>query len=113
MERVRDVMSGEPIVVDAETPIRHAAEIMHDRDVGDVIVTKAGELYGVLTDRDIVVRAVARGFDLAAPVSDVCTSGHIVTVGPDDPIDKARDRMRKKAVRRIIVVEDDRPVGVV
>lgn len=113
MERVRDVMSGEPIVVDAATPIRRAAEIMHERDVGDVVVTKDGELYGILTDRDIVVRAVARDFDLDAPVSDVCTTSHIVTVAPDDPADTARDRMRKKAVRRVVVVEDDHPVGVV
>src|SRR5262245_38536779 len=76
MERVRDVMSGEPIAVDARTPIRRAAEMMQERDVGDVIVTKDGELYGILTDRDIVVRAVARDFDLDATVSDVCTRTH-------------------------------------
>jgi signal-transduction protein with cAMP-binding, CBS, and nucleotidyltransferase domain len=113
MESVRDVMSSELVTLDAAAPIRRAAELMHERDVGDVIITKDGELFGIVTDRDIVIRAVAVDADCEAAVSTVCTSNHMVTVSAEDNLDKARDRMRRKAVRRVIVVEDGAPIGVV
>jgi CBS domain-containing protein len=112
MDRVRDVMSSEPLTVEASAPISSAARIMRDHDVGDVLVVDGGELSGIVTDRDIVVRVIANGGSLDAPVRDIATD-EVVTVGPDDDLDRARDRMRKRAVRRIPVVEDGRPVGIV
>jgi CBS domain-containing protein len=112
MESVRDVMSSEPFTLEASAPIRHAAQIMRDHDVGDVLIVDAGELAGIVTDRDIVVRAIADGCTLDSPVRTIATEV-LVTVSPDDPLDKARDRMRRRAVRRIPVVEDGRPVGIV
>jgi CBS domain-containing protein len=112
MERVEDVMTSEPIAVDVRTTVRRAAELMHQHDVGDVLVMKDGELFGILTDRDIVVRALAVGFDLDGSIETICTSERLVVVAPEDPVDKARDRMRKRAVRRIPVVDDGEVVGV-
>lgn len=113
MERVRDVMTTEPITVDAEAPVSRAAALMRKHDVGDVLVMRDGELVGIVTDRDIVVRAIAAGLDPSARVGEICSSTHLVTVSPDDTLDAARDRMRKRAVRRIPVVEDGEPVGIV
>lgn len=113
MERVRDVMTAEPVTLDAASPIRRAAALMKERDVGDVLVTEDGELHGILTDRDIVVRALATGRDLDGAIGEICTTSP-VTVGPEDALDAARDRMRKRAVRRIPVVdEENQPVGIV
>lgn len=113
MEHVRDVMTTEPITLDASATIRRAAELMREHDVGDVLVVDGGELVGIVTDRDIVVRAIAQNDDLDHPVSTIC-SEELTTVAPDDSLDKARDRMRKRAVRRVPVVDDDgRPVGIV
>lgn len=112
MDRVRDVMTTDPITLDASAAIRRAAELMRERDVGDVLVVRDGELLGIVTDRDIVVRAVAASADLEAPVGEIC-SGDLATVSPDAPLDAARDRMRKRAVRRVPVVDDDgAPVGI-
>lgn len=113
MERVRDVMTSEPVTLDAGAPIRRAAELMRERDVGDVLVVEDGELLGIVTDRDIVVRAVAAEGDLDGEVGAIC-SGDLTTVSPDDPLDAARDRMRKRAVRRVPVVDEEgAPVGIV
>jgi signal-transduction protein with cAMP-binding, CBS, and nucleotidyltransferase domain len=86
---------------------------MRDENVGDVLVTQDGMLCGLLTDRDIVVRAVAEGRDLTGTrLADVCSAG-IVTVSPDEAAEVALRLMRDRAVRRLPVVEDGRPVGVV
>lgn len=112
-ERVRDIMTTDPITLSADEPIRHAAELMRAHDVGDVLVLSDGELHGILTDRDIVVRAIAVDRGLDAPIGEVC-SRNVATVRPDDSLDTARDRMRKRAVRRIPVVDEDgHPIGIV
>lgn len=113
MERVGDVMTGDPITLDAGAAIREAARIMREREIGDVLVTKDGELLGILTDRDIVVRALANGYAPDRALGDICTRGNVVTAGPDEALDAARDRMRKRAVRRIPVLDEEgQPVGI-
>jgi CBS domain-containing protein len=78
---------------------------MRDADIGDVIVLEDSLVCGILTDRDIVLRGVAEGPDLAATkVSDIC-SQELTSVSPTDEVEKA--------VRRLPVVEGGKPVGVV
>lgn len=90
-----------------------AAVAMRDEDVGSLPVVEGKRVVGVITDRDIVVRAVA---DRADPqmlkVSDV-SSGDLVTVQPDEDLDEALELMARYRVRRLPVVEDGRLVGVV
>ncbi len=110
---VRDVMTANPVMLDDSTPLVEAARAMRDRHIGDVFVMRGGSLAGIVTDRDIVVRAVAAGRELGATqLGDVC-SADLVTLSPDDTIDAAAQRMRERAVRRVPVVDGDRPVGVV
>lgn len=113
MERVRDVMTTEPVTLDESAPIRRAAELMREHDVGDILVLNEGELFGIVTDRDIVVRAISQNQDLDASIGSIC-SENLATVSADDSLDTARDRMRKRAVRRMPVVDDDgTPIGIV
>src|SRR4051794_16099978 len=110
---VREVMTPEPITLPLDAPLTEAARLMRDEQVGGVLITQDGVLCGVLTDRDIVVRAVAEGRDLTGTrLAEICSAG-IVTVGPDDGIDAALRLMVDRAVRRLPVVEDGRPVGIV
>jgi CBS domain-containing protein len=112
-DTVRDVMTRDPATVDASVPVAEAARVMHDRDVGDVIVLQGGRLRGIVTDRDIVVRVVAEERDArTARVGDVVTP-NLVTLTPTDPMDRAVALMREHALRRLPVVEGDRPVGIV
>ncbi|MGI5225687.1 CBS domain-containing protein [Actinoallomurus sp. CA-142502] len=111
--RVHEVMTPRPVTLPLDAPLTEAARLMRDENVGDVLVTQDGMLCGLLTDRDIVVRAVAEGRDLTATrLADVCSAG-IVTVSPDEAAEVALRLMRDRAVRRLPVVEDGRPVGVV
>jgi CBS domain-containing protein len=110
---VREVMTGDPVCLSQETTLDEAARRMADRDIGDVLVTDRGSLRGLVTDRDIVVRALARGRDPARTTLGEIVSGDVVTVEPDESVVRAVDVMRERAVRRLPVCEGDRPVGVV
>jgi CBS domain-containing protein len=113
-EQVRDVMTPDPACVSAEDTTDKAAQLMRDRDVGSIVVTENGAgVAGIVTDRDIVVRAVADGRNpTEVRVSEVASSNP-ATLSPDDAIDDAIGRMREENIRRLPVVEGDRPVGIV
>ena len=114
-KRVREVMTARPVALDEESSVVEAARAMRDGDFGSVIIVKAegGAVSGVVTDRDIVIRVVAEGGDpKKVKLGDIC-EGDVVTVGPEDPVDKVADLMRAKAIRRVPVVEGGRLVGVV
>lgn len=111
--QVHEVMTPGPVTLPLDAPLTEAARLMRDEGIGGVLVTQDGRLCGLLTDRDIVVRAVAEGRDLIGTrLAEVCSAG-IVTVGPYDGEDTALRLMHDRAVRRLPVVEDGRPVGVV
>jgi CBS domain-containing protein len=85
---------------------------MNEADIGDVVVVDNGQVRCIVTDRDIVVRAIAEGRDpQSTSVGDVCTSD-LETIEPSASIDDAVRRMREADVRRLPVVKDGRPVGI-
>jgi CBS domain-containing protein len=110
---VREIMTPNPVVLMADTPIREAAKTMRDRNIGDVIVQKDGHICGIVTDRDIVIRAIAQdGNPSNTPLESICSS-QITALSPDDSDDKAVQLMKEKSVRRLPVVEGQKVVGVV
>jgi len=112
-QTIRDLMQTDLVQIEADRPITEAARLMRDQDVGDVLVTRAGELAGIVTDRDIVVRCLAAGENPAdAKLESVC-SAQLATLSPDDDSDEAVRLMEDKAVRRVPVVEGTTPVGIV
>jgi CBS domain-containing protein len=112
-QKIRDVMTSNPTVLSTSTPISEAAGAMRDRGIGSVIVRDDGSICGIVTDRDIAVRAVAESRDpKATKLGDIC-SRELTTLSPDDSIDKAVDLMRQKSIRRLPVVEGKQPVGIV
>lgn len=106
-------MTKDPISLDAGAPVLEAARKMREKHIGDVIITKEGRVYGILTDRDIVVRCLAEREDArGCNCGEVCSSD-IITVAPIDSIGHAVSLMRERAVRRLVVTEGDRPIGIV
>jgi CBS domain-containing protein len=111
-ETVGDVMTSQPTALDATAFVPDAARAMRDGGIGDVLVTQEGRLVGILTDRDVVVRVLAEGRDpVETALGDVC-SRDLTTLGPSDAIETAVARMRESAIRRLPVVEEGRPVGI-
>lgn len=112
-QRVGEVMTRKPLALQARTSLVEAAGAMRDHDVGSVLVLDDTTVRGIVTDRDIVVRAVAEGRDPAATVLAHISSEDPVSVTEDDTVDHAVELMRLHAVRRLPVVEHGQPVGIV
>jgi CBS domain-containing protein len=112
--KVRDVMTTRPRAVTPQTPLTEVAELMEADDVGAVPLVEGDRMVGIVTDRDIVVRAIAKGKDpRGMPASEV-SSHELVTVDPDDDLSEALKLMAQYQVRRLAVTaEDERLVGVV
>lgn len=110
--RVSEVMTTDVVTVGGPATIEDAATLMRDRGIGDVVVTSNGSVIGILTDRDIVVRALADGLGPATTVDSVLT-GEVYTLDADDPIARATELMKKHNIRRIPVLSADTLVGIV
>jgi CBS domain-containing protein len=109
---IRDVMTHNPRTVSPQDSIQNVARIMRDEDTGVVPVVDNGKPVGVITDRDIVVRAVAEGSQLNRPVRDIVTN-ELVAATPDMSVSEATELMSAHQVRRLPVVENNRLVGIV
>ena len=109
---VNEVMTQDPSTVDAGDTLVEAARVMRDADVGPVLVVDEGRVAGILTDRDIVVRAIADGRDPQSTTVREASSGDLVTLTPDQDLDDAIRLMREHDVRRLPVVQDGRPIGI-
>jgi CBS domain-containing protein len=112
---VSEVMTGMPQTVRPDTTVADAAKRMRDADIGDVLVaeTEGAALIGIVTDRDIAIRAVAAAQDPNTTTLRAVMSRDTTTVSPDDTIEEAKARMRAANVRRLPVIENGRPIGIV
>lgn len=111
---IKDVMTHDPITFPASASVAEAAQAMRRDDIGDVIVLDDGDqICGIVTDRDIAVNVVAENRDAASTkLSDICTRD-VVTLEPNANIGEAVRLMSERAIRRIPIVENGRPVGIV
>ncbi len=112
-QQVKEVMTTGPITLGRDASLAEAARLMRDRGIGDVIVVEGDDAEGIVTDRDIVIRGVAEGADPNTTRLGQVVSGDLTSVAPDDPVERALELMREKAVRRLPVLEGGKPVGVV
>ena len=113
-QKIRELMTRNPLTLNSGSTVLEAARAMRDQDIGDVLVTEeSGKLCGILTDRDIVVRGLAEGKDpQTTKLSELCTQT-LAKLGPDEPVDSAIRLMEKEGIRRIPVVEGEKPIGIV
>jgi len=114
-DAVAKVMSRDLRMVTPVTSVMNAALTMRLADVGAVLVMEDERLYGILTDRDIVVRAIASGRDPATTPAGAICSRDLTTVSPTTSAGQAVRIMREKALRRLPVIDDEtgRVVGIV
>ncbi|MEV6993659.1 CBS domain-containing protein [Streptomyces sp. NPDC093228] len=113
VQHVRDIMSSAPVTVEPQASVVAVAQMMRDENVGAVLVTEEDHLRGLVSDRDLVVRALAQGTDpQQTTVANAC-SDDLVTVSPDEDVDRAIELMREHSVRRLPVVEGDQPIGII
>jgi CBS domain-containing protein len=112
---VKDIMTANPVTLSENASCVEAAKAMHQGKIGAILVCRDtdGELCGIVTDRDIVVRAVAKGCDPnTTTLGEIC-SASLTTLAPNENADEAVRRMEKQAVRRMPVVDHGKAVGIV
>jgi CBS domain-containing protein len=112
-KKIQDLMTTNPRTVTPDATIMEAAKIMRDEDTGVVPIVDGDQLAGVITDRDIAIRAIAEGKDGQTNVRDIA-SKDLVTIDPQQDLDEALRLMAQHQVRRLPVVEEDgKLVGIV
>src|SRR3954466_15804471 len=103
-DTIKDLLKGEPATVEASATVEEAAKLMDQKDIGNVLVVENGEVQGIVTDRDIVVRVIAKGNAGDASVREA-GSTDLETLSPDDSVEDAIQKMEQGNVRRLPVVD--------
>ncbi len=113
--KIAEVMSDRPRAVTPQTPVREAARLMEEEDIGSLPVVDEGKrLVGIVTDRDVAIRVVGRGLDPESTHVGEVASTDVVALSPDDDLDEALKLMAREQVRRLpIVVREYELVGVI
>jgi CBS domain-containing protein len=113
--RVEEVMTRNPVTVSMDTSVAEVARMMAEKDVGFIpIVDGQGRAIGTVTDRDIVVRVVAKALDPKTAKLRDFGGNQVVYVRPQDDVSRARELMQQHKVQRILVCDDQqKPVGVI
>jgi CBS domain-containing protein len=104
MMKIREVMTDRAFVAQSTDTLRHVAEIMQREDIGSVPISENDKLVGMVTDRDIVIRAVAAGMDLDTAVREVMTAG-VKYCFDDETVDDVARNMAELGVRRLPVMD--------
>ncbi|WP_433446891.1 CBS domain-containing protein [Streptomyces sp. CA-142005] len=112
-QHVRDIMTSQLVTVEPQTSVTTVAQRMRDENIGAVLVTEGDELRGLVSDRDLVVRALAEGGDPEQKTVASACSDDLVIVTPDEDLDHAVELMREHSIRRLPVVEEGHPVGII
>jgi CBS domain-containing protein len=102
----KEIMTPAPQCCSAETPLNEVANLMVEADCGEIPVTDASKrLIGVITDRDIVCRVVAKGKNPSSVTAAECMTEPVVVVTEDTPLANVMQVMEENQIRRVPVVD--------
>ncbi len=114
--KVREIMTGNPATCTPETPLQDVARTMEERDCGSLPIVTAGGtgIVGIVTDRDIAIRAVAKGCNPLELTAESCMTSPGVTITDEADVDECLKLMETNKIRRVPVVDaQGRLVGIV
>lgn len=110
--RVIDATRKAPATIPVYETITEAANVMNDAIVGALVVVDGERPVGIVTDRDLVVRAMTRGLPADSRVDSVMTA-ELISIGPDADLHDAAQLFREHAIRRLPIISDDRVLGMI
>src|SRR5512146_1741024 len=113
MPQARDIMTGSLTTCSPQDSVAEAAQLMRDRNIGDVLVTDDGKLVGIVTDRDIALRVTAKSRDPDQVTVHDVMSTKVLTGEPNWDLDRIAKTMGKHQIRRLPIAENRVPVGIV
>ena len=105
---VSDVMTRQVVFLPGETTLDEAAQVMRDRSIGGAVVTQGPTMAGMVTDRDIVVRAIAENLPPGSTTLESIATREMIMVEQSATVEEALQAMRERAVRRLLVCDADR-----
>jgi CBS domain-containing protein len=107
---VADVMTRRVVYLPDDTTVDEAAQAMRDQGIGDVVVTHGPTMAGLVTDRDIVIRAIAEGLPPQTTTIGTIATHELIMVEQSATVEEAVQAMRERGVRRLLVCDADRKV---
>ena len=110
--KAQDIMSRNLIIMNDNTSISEVARIMKEKDIGFIPISNDNKIVGVITDRDIVINAISNKCSLDTPVKEYATK-NVISVNIDDNVSKILNVMRKNKVKRVLVTDEHKLVGIV
>jgi CBS domain-containing protein len=105
---VADAMTRRVVYLPEDTSLDEAAQVMRDQGIGDVVVTQGPTMAGIVTDRDIVVRAIAEKLDPGSTTLGSIATRELLMVEQSATVEEAVQAMRDRGVRRLLVCDADR-----
>lgn len=112
MTTLRDIMTRDLTTAKPGSTVQDVARLMAEEDIGNVLIMEGGELRGIVTDRDIVVRCLAAGKDASCRVEEIATAD-VFTMSGDADVHEAGREMAERQLRRLPVTEGGEVVGIV
>jgi CBS domain-containing protein len=113
MPQVKDLMVSDVVTIEPSTSVVDAARRMIQEEKGPLPIVEGDRAVAIVTDRDIIAHVVAEGHDPSSMTVDDIATRELVTIGPDEDVDEARQLMAQHELDRILVVEGDRLVGII
>lgn len=111
--KVDEVMTTKLVSMDEDDPIIEAARKMAENDMSSILVRHRGELAGIVTDRDIILKVVAKGLDPKKTKTGQIMSTPLITIQADASIEEAAKKMRDRKVRRLVVQDKNKTTGII
>ena len=110
---VRELMTENLVSVDTNEKVMYVAKLMDEKGISSVLAERNGDLVGIITDRDIITRVVAKGLDAVKVRVGEVLSSPLITINEDASVEEAAKKMAEHHVRRLVVERDHQQVGIV
>lgn len=111
--KVRDVMTESVNFATPNNTVVELAQKMKNDDIGSIPICEGRKVVGIITDRDIVIKAVSQGKNIETKKANEIMNSNVITVTADQDVHEAADLMSKHQIRRLPVVEQDKLIGIV
>jgi len=111
--KVKDCMSRSLQGVSSETNILVVSQIMAQRDIGSILVKSGDDFLGIITEKDIIRKVVAKSLDPKTVIAETLMSYPISTIDQEQSLVEAHQLMAEQNIRHIMVTENEKPVGMI
>ena len=109
---VKDIMTKSVISIDSAITAYDAAKKMEDAEIGSIVVIENSLPVGIITDRDFAIKITAHAYPIDTPIRRVMSTP-LVSIDPDSELSTAADLMSSRKIRKLLVIDDDKVVGII